>query len=97
MENQTGGFDRANGQGQNHDTEGNIENVNNENIGPGAAGDDDAAIAKGDEPNVQDKPDDTRVETVVPDNDSGDIGPSTEEGATEDTSNKGQGPSGENL
>jgi len=91
MENTPGGFDRANEQGQNHDTQGNIENVNRENIGPG--GGDDSELAKGNEPNVQDNPDDTRVETVVPDNDSGDPGPSTEENA----SNKGQGPSGENL
>jgi hypothetical protein len=89
MENKPEGFDRANGQGQNHDTQGNIENVNNETIRTDTDADE---SQKGGEPNVQDKPDNTRVETVVPDNDSGDPGPSTEE-----SSNKGQGPSGENL
>lgn len=90
MENNTGGFDRANGQGQNHDTQGNVENVNNPNVRTNT---DENELAKGQEPNVQNNPDDTRVETVVPDNDSGDAGPSTEQGS----SNKGQGPSGENL
>lgn len=41
---------------------------------------------------VQNKPDPTRVETVTPDNDNDNLGPSTES-----SSNKGQGPSGENL
>jgi hypothetical protein len=95
MENTQGGFDRANGQGQNHDTQGNIENVNNDTLGENTGTDD---LSKGSEPNVQDNPDDTRVETVVPDNDSGDPGPSTEQGSTdENSSNKGQGPAVENL
>jgi hypothetical protein len=90
MENNTGGFDRANEQGQNHDTQGNIDSLHDANVRTNT---DENELAKGDEPNVQDKPDDTRVETVVPDNDSGGPGPSTEE----NSSNKGQGPSGENL
>ncbi|RCH55851.1 hypothetical protein DJ568_03590 [Mucilaginibacter hurinus] len=49
--------------------------------------------AKGTHPTVQDKPDDERVKTVAPDNDSGAPGPPAEESA----SNKGQGPKGENL
>ena len=97
MENKPGGFDRANGQGQNHDIDGNIENVNKGNIGPGDGEDTD--LSKGNQPTEQDKPDDVRVDTVTPDNDSGDPGPSTDKGATadQDTSNKGQGPAGENL
>jgi hypothetical protein len=90
MENKPEGFDRANGQGQNHDTQGNIDNVNNENVRTNTDADE---LDKGDGPNVQDKPDDTRVETVVPGNDNGDPGPSSEQ----NSSNKGQGPSGENL
>jgi hypothetical protein len=90
MENKPEGFDRANGQGQNHDTQGNVDNVNNESVRTNTDADE---LYKGGEPNVQDKPDDTRVETVVPDNDSGDPGPSSEQ----NSSNKGQGPSGENL
>ncbi len=64
----------------------------------------DSALDKGNEPGVQDKADDTRLKTVTPDNDNGDPGPSDEKPATNkqsdaDTpsSNKGQGPSGENL
>jgi hypothetical protein len=90
MENNTGGFDRANDQGQNHDTQGNVENLNNESVRTNT---DENELAKSDEANVQDKPDDTRVETVVPDNDNGDPGAPAEQGS----SNKGQGPSGENL
>ncbi|MBB5394825.1 hypothetical protein [Mucilaginibacter sp. AK015] len=90
MENNTGGFERANEQGQNHDTKGNIDNLHNQNV---RANTDSDELDKGGEPNVQDKPDDTRVKTVVPDNDNGGPGPSTEE----NSSNKGQGPSGENL
>jgi len=52
-----------------------------------------SAAEKGKEPNVQDKPDGPRVTTVTPDNDSGDPGPSKEQ----PSSNKGQGPAGENL
>lgn len=43
-------------------------------------GDDgDHELAKGNQPNVQKKPDDERVKTVTPDNDSGDPGPPVEE------------------
>jgi hypothetical protein len=48
---------------------------------------------KGSQPIVQNKPDDKRVPTVVPDNDNGKPGPSNEK----NSSNKGQGPAGENL
>ena len=51
------------------------------------------SLAKGNQPNVQKKPDNERVKTVTPDNDSGDPGPPVEER----TSNKKQGPKGENL
>ncbi|HEK21826.1 MULTISPECIES: hypothetical protein [unclassified Mucilaginibacter] len=90
MENTNGGFDRANDQGQNHDTKGNIENLNNEQI---ATNTDDNELDKSEVTSVQDKPDDTRVKTVVPGNDNGEPGPPS----SEDSSNKGQGPSGENL
>jgi hypothetical protein len=36
-------------------------------------------LAKGNQPNVQKKPDNERVKTVTPDNDSGDPGPPVEE------------------
>ena len=52
-----------------------------------------SAAEKGKEPNVQDKPDGPRVKTVTPDNDGGMPGPSKEDAS----SNKNQGPKGENL
>ncbi|WP_454803012.1 hypothetical protein [Mucilaginibacter phyllosphaerae] len=90
MENKTEGFDRANGQGQNHDTQGNVDNVNNENIRTNT---DANELDKSGDPSVQDKPDDTLVKTVVPGNDNGEPGAPEEE----DSSNKGKSPSGENL
>ncbi|RVU03115.1 hypothetical protein EOD41_04050 [Mucilaginibacter limnophilus] len=51
-------------------------------------------LAKGDQPTEQTQPDDERVETVTPDNDSGDPGPPVEE---RDSSNKDGGPKEENL
>jgi hypothetical protein len=50
-------------------------------------------VAKGNPATVQNKPDEKRVPTVVPDNDNGRPGPSSEK----KSSNKGQGPAGENL
>ncbi|MDB5130894.1 MAG: hypothetical protein JWR02_643 [Mucilaginibacter sp.] len=50
-------------------------------------------LAKGNQSTVQNKPDEKRVPTVTPDNDSGKPGPSSEK----NSSNKGQGPAGENL
>lgn len=49
---------------------------------------------KGRQPEVQDQKDDPRVKTVTPDNENGAPGPPD---AEEDSSNKGQGPKGENL
>lgn len=69
--------------------ENNNASAHDDTIGENAG---DSQLEKGNEPGVQDKPDDTRVKTVTPDNDNGDPGPSTEK-----SSNKGQGPSGENL
>ncbi|RYZ95291.1 MAG: hypothetical protein EOP47_26115 [Sphingobacteriaceae bacterium] len=54
---------------------------------------DEHSLAKGNQINEQKKPDNERVKTVTPDNDSGDPGPPVEERI----SNKGQGPKGENL
>lgn len=51
-------------------------------------------LEKGAQPTEQNKPDAERVPTVTPDNDSGDPTPPKKE---ENTSNKGQGPAGENL
>ncbi|MDB5115788.1 MAG: hypothetical protein JWQ79_1280 [Mucilaginibacter sp.] len=56
--------------------------------------DGDNNLEKGEQPTEQEKPDSERVETVTPDNENGDPGPPDEE---ENTSNKGQGPAGENL
>ncbi len=53
----------------------------------------DSNLAKGKQQTVQNKPDEVRVPTIVPDNDNGVPGPSSEE----KSSNKGQGPVGENL
>lgn len=53
----------------------------------------DSNLAKGKQPTVQNKPDDKRVKTVAPDNDSGKPGAP----AGKNSSNKGQGPKGENL
>ncbi|HWZ14758.1 MAG TPA: hypothetical protein VNW95_05925 [Mucilaginibacter sp.] len=50
-------------------------------------------LEKGSQPTVQNKPDDKRIPTIVPDNDSGKPGPSDQK----NSSNKGQGPAGENL
>jgi hypothetical protein len=63
--------------------------ANDDTIGENAGG---SQFQKGEDTEVQDAPDDIRPKTVTPDNDNGDPGPSTEE-----SSNKGQGPSGENL
>jgi hypothetical protein len=49
-------------------------------------------LAKGKQATVQSKPDSKRVTMVTPANDSGKPGPSSEE-----SSNVGQGPAGENL
>ena len=55
----------------------------------------DESLRKGDLPTDQNKEDKQRPETVVPDNDSGDPGaPDPKESSS---SNKGQGPKGENL
>ena len=53
----------------------------------------DGKLAKGKQPTIQNKPDNTRVKTVAPDNDSGKPGAP----ASKNSSNKGQGPKGENL
>ena len=66
----------------------------------------DTELAKGTEPNVQDKPDDPRVKTVTPGFDKGNPGAPVDDkpdankgqdGADVPSSNKGQGPAGENL
>jgi len=53
----------------------------------------DGNLAKGKQSTVQNKPDGKRVPTVTPDNDSGKPGAP----ASKNSSNKGQGPKGENL
>ncbi len=55
----------------------------------------DSELTKGTTPTEHKKEDDIRVDTVVPDNDSGVPGPPKEE--QEDSSNKDGGPSEENL
>ncbi|TSD67098.1 hypothetical protein FFF34_006810 [Inquilinus sp. KBS0705] len=77
MENKPEGFDRANGQGQNHDTEGNIANVNNDTL----------------KQDVNDKDLAEKVPTVVPESET----PEEDTSTGENSSNKGQGPAGENL
>ncbi|MFD0794479.1 hypothetical protein ACFQZX_12700 [Mucilaginibacter litoreus] len=82
MENNNGGFDRANDQGQNHDTQGNIENVDNETLKQ-----EDSDLAQ-------------EIPTVTPDTENvepNDTPEQTGEEQEENSSNKGQGPSGENL
>ena len=71
-------FDRANGQGQNHDTQGNIDNAGNDTLGENTG--EDTELSK-------------QIPTVTPDNDNEELESPTEQNA----SNKGQGPSGENL
>jgi len=70
------------------------DNPGNDDIGENAG---DSELSKGSTPNVQNKPDEERVDTVTPDNDNGTPGPSTETPASEESSNKGQGPANENL
>jgi hypothetical protein len=77
MENTPDGFDRANEQGKNHDTKGNVANVGNDTIKQDK---DDKDLAK-------------KIPTVTPENDNGDL----ENPTDENSSNKGQGPQGENL
>ena len=77
MENKPGGLDRANEQGQNHDTEGNVANVDNDTL-----------KEQTDNPDLG-----KEVPTVTPDNDAEDPA-QAQEG---NSSNKGQGPSSENL
>jgi hypothetical protein len=57
----------------------------------------DKNLEKGKQPTVQNKPDATRVNTVTPDSDSGEPGPSAEKSSVEESSNVGQGPAVENL
>ena len=57
--------------------------------------DGDNNLEQGQEANVQDQPDEERVTTVTPNNDN--ENPTQTEEPEDDSSNKGQGPSGENL
>lgn len=61
----------------------------NDQLGENAG---DSELSKGNTPTEHTKDDEQRVDTVVPDNDSGAPGP-----PSEDSSNKGEGPSNENL
>jgi hypothetical protein len=56
-------------------------------------------LEQGEQPTEQNNPDPVRVPTVTPGNDSGDPAPpkNGEENQDETTSNKGEGPKGENL
>jgi|GEM_PF-2744974 len=82
MENKPEGFDRANGQGQNHDTTGNVANVGNDTL----------------KQNTDDKDKAKEIPTVTPENDTPDNDtPELESREPQKASNKGQGPSGENL
>ena len=65
------------------------DNEHDDQIGENAG---DSALSKGSLPTEHTKEDDKRVDTVVPDNDNGEPGPSTEE-----SSNVDGGPAGENL
>lgn len=67
------------------------DNPGNDDIGENAG---DSELSKGGTPDVQNKPDEDRVDTVVPNNDSGTPGPSTEETSNKDPQG---GPSTENL
>ena len=87
MENKPEGFDRANGQGQNHDTAGNVANVGNETLNQETNNDQDLA---------------KEIPTVTPENDNEGIDvdndtPELENPTDDSSSNKGQGPEGENL
>jgi hypothetical protein len=64
-------------------------NPKNDQLGENAG---DSELSKGNTPTEHNQEDDERVDTVVPDNDNGVPGPPSEE-----SSNKGQGPSNENL
>ena len=86
MENKPEGFDRANGQGQNHDTAGNIANVGNDTLNQDTENKD---LAQ-------------EIPTVTPENDNEglDVDSDTQEAESpteESASNKGKGPAGENL
>lgn len=83
MENKPEGFDRANGQGKNHDITGNVANVGNDML----------------KKDVNDKDLAKKVPTVTPEsianipNDT----PELENPTAQTSSNKGQGPAGEDL
>jgi len=62
----------------------------NDDLGENAG---DSELSKGNTPTEQNKPDDTRVDTVAPDNDSGIPGSPNDESS----SNKNEGPANENL
>ncbi|TWR31588.1 hypothetical protein FPZ43_03700 [Mucilaginibacter pallidiroseus] len=95
MENKPEGFDRANNQGQNLDTAGNIANVNNDTL---KQEDNDLAkeiptvtpetVANG----VADDGSENNEQEETP-NDT----PELENPTNQSSSNKGQGPGGENL
>lgn len=91
MENYSGGFDRANDQGQNHDIKGNIENVDNDTL---KKDDDTQANEKVDNPDLA-----KEIPTVTPETepDVPNDTPELEKPTDQTASNKGQGPSGENL
>ena len=65
-------------------------NEDNDQLGENAG---DSALSKGATPTEHNKPDEERVDTVVPDNDNGTPGAP----AGEDSSNTDGGPSEENL
>ena len=66
MENKPEGFDRANGQGQNHDTQGNVANVGNDTLKQET---DNKDLAK-------------EVPTVVPENDTPELENPTDQSAS---------------
>lgn len=81
-----------NTQDPNEETKGQNDNTGNDGIGENAG---DSELSKGNTPTVQNKPDDTRVDTVAPDNDSGIPGtPSNDESSNKPSDG---GPANENL
>ncbi|RFZ85294.1 hypothetical protein DYU05_06775 [Mucilaginibacter terrenus] len=86
MENKPEGFDRANGQGQNHDTAGNVANADNNTLGQNTG--------TNEAPEVETVTPDNDAESIAKSNDGSS---SSDDNGGGDSSNKGKGPSGENL
>ncbi|MBD1394742.1 hypothetical protein [Mucilaginibacter glaciei] len=96
MESTLEGFDRANGQGKNHDIKGNVENAGNDMVKREDDNSDNKDLAKEIltvTPETESADGDESPADTTPPNDT----PELENPTDQTASNKGQGPAGEDL